>query len=441
MSIVDTEAVDTAEPAVLSFVQPGWLKRMRKEAWEVYQDLPLPDRVTHLWRYTDPSKFVYTPNGDAFGETKKETIFPKTLERDFDAGELSGIVLNDSGSTVTAKLSPELQKAGVLVGNISVFVKEKPGLIEPYIGRIVGAEFGKFEALNLATWQNGIILYIPKRVVVEKPLYVLTKSPEKGNLVSRTIVVVEESAGLALVDEYTGGPVISDSYYINAAAEIFAGKASQLQHLIVQNLNEGARYYFTHRSNVENDAKMLTVVASFGAKITKANLGSNLIGRGSESRLEGFLFGEKRQHFDYLTVHDHSAENTLSNLNFKVVLKDRSRSAYTGRVVINNSAPFSEAYQENRNLLLSPKCRVESIPELEINQDEVRCSHGAATGPPDENQIFYLKSRGIPEHEAVQLIVEGFMEDAMKRIPEALRRRLRKYINDRLNGGWTFVTP
>ena len=448
MSTTDTAKLDTVEPSILSAVQPEWLKRMRKEAWEVYRDLPLPDRVAHLWRYTDPSKFVYSPNGDNYKETispeanappvEKGTTFPKILLRDFNAGKLSGIVLNNAGSTVTAKLSSELQKAGVLVGNISVFANEKPDLIEPYIGKIVGAQFGKFEAFNLAAWQNGIILYIPKGVVVDKPLHLLTKSPENGNLVTRTIVIVEESGGLSIIDEYTGGLMNSDSHYINAAAETFAGKASQLRHLMVQNLNEGARFYFTHRSMVESSAKTLTAIASFGGKITKANLGSNLAGGGSESQLEGFLFGEKRQHFDHLTVHEHHAPNTLSNINFRVVLKDRSRSAYTGRITIENNAPFSEAYQENRNLLLSSGCRIESIPELEINQDEVRCSHGAATGPPDENEIFYLKSRGIPEYEAVQLIIEGFMENSLKRIPEELRGRLRKYINYRLKGGWTF---
>ncbi|MCH8285732.1 SufD family Fe-S cluster assembly protein, partial [candidate division KSB1 bacterium] len=205
----------------------------------------------------------------------------------------------------------------------------------------------------------------------------------------------------------------------------------------VPNLEAGANYFLTHRSNAENDAKTLTVIASLGSKMTKANFGISLTGRGSESELEGFLLGEKRQHFDHHTIHDHLASNTLSKLNFKVVLKDRASSAYTGKIIIGHEAPFSEAYQENRNLLLSPKCRVDSIPELEINQDEVRCSHGAAMGPPDENQLFYLRSRGIPQSEAIQLIAEGFMEDALQRIPEDLKEHLRNYISVRLHGDST----
>ena len=439
MITTTTSGRDLSGPSILEADQPGWLKKLRLEAWNTYNNFSLPGRKENLWKYSDPEKYLYNPNsGSSNGFENGRAKIPGKLQRELEAGNISGIVYNNEGRSFDFQLSNELKKAGVVVGEISALAKTNPDLVEPYLGKIIGEDFGKFEALNLAVWTKGLLVYIPKGVVIDKPLHLLTRAPSSGSFVFRTIVITEESSGLTLIDEHIGGDENSNLNYINAVTESFAGKASFLRHLMVQNLSKGAHYYLTHRSNAENDARTLMGIASFGAKSTKANFGTHLVGRGSESTLEGFLLGEKRQHFDHHTIHDHAASNTLSNLNFKVVLKDSSYSAYTGKIVINTNAPFSEAYQENRNLLLSEKCHVESIPELVIKQDEVRCSHGAAMGPPEQDQIFYLKSRGIPKNEAIQLIVEGFMEDALQRIPESLKDPLRNYINDRLQGGWTF---
>ncbi len=425
------------EPAVLSAQQPDWLKSIRKEAWDRYNDMPMPDRVPHLWRYTDPALFEYSEK-----EYKKNgstsTAIPEIMQKQLDNNAVSGIVLNNEGNGISVKLSPELIKAGVTAGDLNLIVQDNSKLTESRLSCLVGPDFGKYEALNTAVWDNGIYIYVPKNVIFDKPIHLNTVMPSDGNFVSRLFVIIDDGASAAIIDEYTCGPTASNGVYSNVVAEAFTGTNARLQYITVQNLNTGSHMYYTHRSRNERDAHTFTGIAAFGGHITKANYGTALEGRGSESQLEGFLLGEKRQHFDHHTVHVHNAANTLSNLNFKVVLKDRSRSAYTGKITIDHEAPYSEAYQENRNLLLSSKCRVESIPELEINQDEVRCSHGAAMGPPDSDQLFYLRSRGIPEHEAIQLIVEGFMDDALQRVPEILRGHLADYINNRLMGGWTF---
>ena len=431
------EVPEQSEPSILQKEQPEWLRELRKEAWNAYRDFEMPGRIESLWRYTDPKQFVYSPNGSAISDSRSGSGISTDLKKKFDDGEISGIVCNNQGSSFESILSDELIKAGVAVGAIHEFAISNPDFVKPFLGKIVGNDFGKLRDVNMALWTSGIVVHIPENVQFKKPLHLLTHAPEEGNFVLRTIIIVGEGSEISLIDEHAGGPENSNSHYINAVTETFAGKASHLHHLMVQNLEAGANYFLTHRSNAENDAKTLTVIASLGSKMTKANFGISLTGRGSESELEGFLLGEKRQHFDHHTIHDHLASNTLSNLNFKVVLKDRASSAYTGKIIIGHEAPFSEAYQENRNLLLSPKCRVDSIPELEINQDEVRCSHGAAMGPPDENQLFYLRSRGIPQSEAIQLIAEGFMEDALQRIPEDLKEHLRNYISVRLHGGST----
>jgi Fe-S cluster assembly protein SufD len=434
MSSTDT---DYSGPAALEADQPAWMKSMREKAWNVYKDMPLPDRIPHLWRYTDPAKFEYSGNGVTKASSGLAAI-PASLKKRFDNGDISAIVYCGDGNRIKVLLSPELQKSGVFAGDLAISAREKPELVKPYFGNLVGPDFGKFEALNSAAWEGGIIVHVPKNVIIDKPIHLVTSVPAEGNFVSRLLVILDDGASAALIDEYTGGPEAVNGTYSNIAAETFLGTNSHLNYMTVQNMRSGANMFFTHRSRTDRDARSFTGIAAFGGHITKANYGTMLEGRGSESLLEGFLLGEKRQHFDQLTVHTHNAPNTLSKLNFKVVLKDRSRSAYSGKIVIDNKAPYSEAYQENRNLLLSPKCRVESIPELEINQDEVRCSHGAAMGPPDSDQLFYLRSRGISENEAIQLIVEGFMDKAIKRVPVILRGHLGEYITNRLTGGWTF---
>jgi Fe-S cluster assembly protein SufD len=166
--------------------------------------------------------------------------------------------------------------------------------------------------------------------------------------------------------------------------------------------------------------------------VTKADLGSHLEGPGANVELVGFLCGEGKQHFDHHTVHDHRAPHTYSDLDFKVVLKDKARSAYTGLIRIEPDAPQSEAYQENRNLLLTEGAKAESIPELEILTDDVKCTHGATMGNLDPEHLFYLMSRGLSRGEALRLIVGGFIEPTLSRIPEDLRERLRDHVEDRI---------
>ncbi|HEX9638569.1 MAG TPA: SufD family Fe-S cluster assembly protein, partial [Acidobacteriota bacterium] len=194
----------------------------------------------------------------------------------------------------------------------------------------------------------------------------------------------------------------------------------------------GVKGFMTQRALLARGARYLGLQASFGGSVSKFDVGAVLEGEGAESRIFGVTFGEGRQHFDHHTVHDHRAGHSHSDLDVKVVLKDRARSAYTGLIRIERDAPESEAYQENRNLLLSAGTRAESIPELEILTDAVRCTHGATVGPLDPEQIFYLRSRGLPYSEAVRMVVGGFLDATLQRVPEDLHARLEELVFNRL---------
>jgi Fe-S cluster assembly protein SufD len=177
---------------------------------------------------------------------------------------------------------------------------------------------------------------------------------------------------------------------------------------------------------------MMTIPLDFGSSVSKHNFGVRLTGEGAESSMYGMLFAAGRQHFDNHTLHHHCAPRSLSNIDFKTVLRDRSVSAYTGLIRIENEAKTCEAYQENRNLLLNKGTQAETIPELEILNEDVRCSHGATIGPIDPDSIFYLLSRGIPKTDAVRMIVSGFLTPTMGKLPEDLRTRLRAFVEKRL---------
>lgn len=424
------------------FEEPAGFAEGRLKALQAYLDAPLPERVAHLWRYSDPQLFVPSDEAlTAFLEGPAvvcpRTVFPSTVEGLFSKGELSGAAVLDGSGQAQVKLSPELKKKGVQVLDLHDAIRDKPDLVKAHLGTVIGSRVagdgaGKFEALNLGLWRAGAFIYVPRNVQVEKPIHVWLGAPEPGRnafFATRLLVVAEERSELTVIDECEGG---GDGLKLNSVTEVIAGQGAHVRHVAVQRLSKVVNYHVAQRARLSKDANLLTAIASLGSAVTKSDFGSHLEGPGSNVELVGFLFGEGKQHFDHHTVHDHRAAHTYSNLDFKVVLKDRASSAYTGLIRIAPHAPESEAYQENRNLLLNDGVKAESIPELEILTDEVKCTHGATMGTLDQLHIFYLMSRGIPRAEAIRLIVGGFIEPTLSQLPEDLSQRLRGHVEERL---------
>ncbi len=390
--------------------EPASAAEIRRRALEAYLDSPAPDRVLHLWRYTDPALFL--PSSAAL----ESTPLPVSHE---------------------VEISSELRSLGVQVLDLHEAFTKAPDLISAHLAKLVGGSvssqgIGKLEALNLGLWSAGRLIHVPRNVRLTKPIHVGLKAPTvetETHLNTRLLVIVEEGAEATVVDECEGG---SDKLKLNSVVEVFAGQASRVSYISVQRLHRGVVYHASERASVARDAHLLTAIASLGGGVTKSDFGSHLRGPGSYVELFGFLFAEGRQHFDHHTVHSHESGRTYSNLDFKVVLKDRSRSAYTGLIRIEPGCPDSEAYQENRNLLLNDGAKAESIPELEILTDEVKCTHGATMGTLDDQHVFYLMSRGIDRAEAIRLIVGGFIEPTLSRLDPDLRERLRQHVEDRV---------
>jgi Fe-S cluster assembly protein SufD len=415
---------------------PEWTIDLKKRAWDAYNDLPLPDRVDHIWRYTDPGLFI--PDGDPHRispQPAEHELAPwcEVCNGDFRGDDrILGIMVNEWTHTVS--LPEELANAGVRLMDLSSAIREHEDLVEPHFARLIPGEVSKLEALNLATWHGGFYLYLPPDVRIEEPVHLFVNDRGEGSFFApRILVVMGRGSAMTLFTEFTSR---SDSEQVgrqvNSAIEIVQGEASQLQHITVQRLSRSINSYLASRAFLEKDARLLSVLTAFGGATSKVDTGALMAGPGAESKLIGFAFGEANQHLDHHTVYDHQAPHTRSDLDFKVVLKGKARSAFTGLLRIAREAPYCEAFQENRNILLSDQARADTIPELEILTDEVRCSHGATVGPLDSDHLFYLMSRGIAREDAVRMIVGGFLEPTLVEIPGKLRAKVRLCVNERL---------
>ena len=352
---------------------------------------PLPDRSAHLWRYTDPRHLL--PDVDLLTRT-----------------------------ALAVELPDEARSAGVRALPIDA---ERNS---PKLGVLVPWDHGPLEALNGAYFGDGLRLQVPAGVTLDAPIRLHVNAPAHAQSVPRLLLDIGRAAVVTVVEEHTGG----SGGRIASVTELHVGDAAQVRHVILQAWDGTARGHLTSRATLGRDANLVTAVTSFGGDRVKMDLGAILAGPGARSEMLGFALGEGAQHLDHHTIHEHTAPDTWSNLEFKAVLGDQARSTYTGRIRITQGAPRSEAYQENRNLLLGAEARADTVPELEILTDDVMCSHGATVAPVEEEPIFYLQSRGLDREAATRLVVRGFLESTLRRLPEALLEKVEAVIDERL---------
>ena len=391
---------------------------MNAEALARYQELPLPDTTEEHWRFTDLRDF----DPDSFGQvpgTVPETRPAETM-LDLDVAGLATI--GESG--VTIERAPE----GV------TFQRLDEGHERLY--SLVGWEEEKFAAHNAAVWQHGLLVHVPKDVVLDKPLYVrITSSANEAALFWRLLVIADPGARFTLVEE-----VVSSSpelhTYTNEAAELFVGDGAKLEYVSLQNLSHETWHFASHHARVERDAELDWVAGGFGSKKGKVRIQNDLAGEGATSRVTGAYFTDGDQHLDYDTFQEHIAPNTTSDFAFKGALRDTSTAVWRGMIRVEPDAQKTNAYKENRNLMLSPTTHAVPIPGLEIMANDVRCTHGATVGRVDREQLFYLMARGLSRSEAERLIVRGFFEDVLARVElEPVREALATALEARIPQG------
>ena len=395
--------------------EPAWLAALREEAAAQARTFELPDRARHLWRFTDPAQFL--PQEDP-AQLGPGAPVPSWQPEE----QLASAVLLAGPTPQVLLLSPEAQRAGV-----EVLALGDERLVS-FLGKAVPATHGFLEALNAAAFRPGVAVLVPAGVHLEDPirLRVVAGSPL---LLPRVLLVVGENASVEVLEGHVGNRGM-----VLGVTEAFVAGGGELRYDVVQRWDGPVVGHLTSRVVLGEGARASLALASFGGRVTKVDTGVILAGKGAEVETYGVCLGTGEQHFDHHTEHIHQAAKTHSNLDFKVALAGKARSVYTGLIQIARDAAGCEAYQENRNLLLSEEARAESIPELEILNEDVRCTHGATVAPLDEEQIFYLRSRGLPQHQAMRLIVYGFLDQTLSRLPQATRERIEALVAGRLHG-------
>jgi len=414
---------------------PDFLQVYRERAWEAFERLPLPTTTDEPWRRTDirglQAGSFHLPDGEntlGLPGVPKEYLQPI-------AGEKHGgqLVLTPGGKS-QIELDPGLAAQGVIFTDLVTAEREHPQVLEKILGQVVRPDEGKFGALAAAMAQTGVLLYVPRGVHIENPLQSLLWGPG-ANLAyfSHILVWVEPQASLTYVHEAASLTEPASQSLHAGIVEIHVGDGANLRFVELQSWGEHVWNFSHERVRVNRDGNLDWIFGAIGSHLTKNFSDLDLIGEGATGRMSGFYFTDGIQHLDHDTQQNHLAPHTTSDLLFKGALTDSSRSVWQGMIYVAPGAQKTDGYQANRNLTLSPHARADSIPGLEILADDVRCTHGATVGKIDPEQVFYLRSRGIPLTEAERLIVEGFFDPIMQRIPfEGVRTRFQDAIHEKM---------
>lgn len=416
--------------------EPEWLRERRLEAWEAFVRLPLPSATDEEWRRTDVSALdldALAPLAFTPGRTKPPAQLMALVG---DPAQAAGLRLVVDGSQAQARLSPELAQSGVVFTSLSEAVRTHPDLVRRHLGTVVRHDENKFRALHGALWAGGTFLYVPKAVEVDLQLVTGTWLGRDGvTYMPHTLVVADERSRVTLV-ELAASASGAGRTFINHAVELIPQAGAQIRYVNLQDWGRNVWEMGVVRMVLDRDSTVSTLMVAFGAALVKINVESRLVGQGSTSEMLGVLFGDDSQHFDYHTLQEHVAPNTTSDLLYKGALKDTAHSVFAGLIRADQGAQKTNAFQLNRNLILSEGARADSMPKLEILANDLRCTHGASTSRLNEDQIFYLMSRALDRSTAVRMMVDGFFAETFDRIPlETVRRLLSEAIQRKMAVG------
>jgi Fe-S cluster assembly protein SufD len=413
--------------------EPEWLTALRREAWATFHELPLPDVSLEEWRRTDIRAFKLDKFGLPAAEENGAIPPPALLA---EGVKLSGSTVAVDSRPLVTDLDPEVAIRGVLFGSLDALVLEYPELLQPYLfTEAVDFRADKFAALHAACWSGGALVYVPKGVVVENPLHILSGLTAGGVDYGHTLIVLEEGAEATVLQETASAD--DDALGLHCGAiEIFVGPRAKLRYVNLQNWGKGAWHFAHQKGIVKRDGELQWTIGALGSRLAKVNQHVSLVGPGGSAQVNGVMFTEGRQHLSYHTLQRHHAPQCKSDLLYKGALQDHSRLVWRGMIKVDPNAQKTDGYQRDDNLLLSEDARADSIPGLEIEADDVKCSHGATAGRVDDEQIFYARCRGLTRNEAVRMIVAGFFQQVFDRITiesvrhalgEAIGRRIREY--------------
>ena len=418
---------------------PEWLTAKRKASFDLFDTLEVPHSGVEAWKYTqvtvDFGKLRPHPKREAVSDI---SALPTSVQERLGSTDVGAFLVMDGPDVVyRTELPAELTAQGVIFTDLKTAVEQHAGLVQQYLYSVVPAKVpddttiaapgttpskspdpseGKFSALAAALWTNGAFVYVPRGVEVSLPLGSFRVMSEAGTYTAtRTLVVAEDNAQVTFIDEQDSEDL--PGAYAIGAVELVVKAGARLRYVSIQNWGKGVTHIQRQRGDVGKDATLNSLVVTMGGTLSRTEMQSHLRGQGSDSEMLALYFANEDQHFDHYTLQHHAAANAHSDLLYKGVSDDRSVGVFSGMIKVDLNAQKTDAYQKHRTLMLSSEAQNYSVPQLEINANDVRCSHGSTTGPVDQEQLFFLRSRGIPLELAEKMLVTAFLEDVLGRVP------------------------
>ncbi len=420
--------------------EPEWMLQKRLQAWETYENTPAPlGRRGDLGTLRTISNFKFQQLNSYVPSNRGDSL-PAVFEHARQEGlvdERSGTIIQHNSSVVRVELNEELKQQGVILTDLDTAVREHPELVQKYfMTDCVPVNSNKYTALHAAFWSGGFFLYVPSGVEIEAPILAQVWLDSSGSATfTHTLIVAEEMSSVRFVQEFSSGVEGEQPSMLDDVLEVYAKNAARVEFSNLQDLGQNIWNITNKNALYAKDGSVTFVLAELGSKVSLSNIGAGLKGNGSVAELVGVFFADHDQRFAINTLSNHDALSTNAETLVKGVLTDESRVEFEGMIRIQPKAQQTASFLSAHGLLLSKKARAELIPGLEIAANEVSASHGATTGQIDEEQLFYLMVRGIPRPEAERIIVQGFFEPVLQRIPlENLRIRLRRGIVRRMSG-------
>lgn len=392
--------------------EPSWLTDLRRESFSHAEAMQWPARRSEEWIRTDIRAFQIKKFAPP---TSPAVIDVPAVHQLRDGIDPCGVLETVDSHVVAESLDPDVAAKGVVFGSLDRICREHPELVRPYLYTVVDPDHDKFAALHAAFWSGGQFLYVPRGVVVEKPFYIGSIMSDGGTDTTHTLIVIEDGAEATVLHESNSVDPAASGLHIGAV-ELVQKPGSHLRYVNVQEWGHKTFHFAHQKANVDRDAQLQWTIAAMGSGLAKVNQSVDLIGKGADCQVNGVLFTEGRQHVAYHTEQRHRAPNCHSDFLYKSAQQDKSRTVWKGMIKVDKIAQKTDGYQRNDNLVLSSHARADSIPGLEIEADDVRCTHGSTTSKVDEEQIFYARCRGFTRKEATRMIVSGFFQQIFDRI-------------------------
>ena len=412
--------------------EPGWMLDFRLRAWDTFESITWPKPTDEAWRRTRLTGFKLenyapfaTPNG-----ASEQDLEPVVLDALNEMESAASLIYQDGGLLYSQE-SQTLASQGVIFTDLQTAVQEHSELVQRYfMTEAVQPDANKFTALHAALWDTGSFIFVPRNTRVTLPLQAILNQGERVGGYHHTLLVAEEGSEVTVVDDLMGAA----NAFQASVVELIVKDNAQVRYINLQDFEHTAWNFLTGRAVLGKDTDLRWIQVSWGSRLTKAFLDLDLRGQGGHGELLGLYFPTRRQHIDHQTLQLHRVPNCFSDLLFNGALKHRARSVYMGIIKVLPGAQKTDAFQRNGNLILDRSARSDSIPGLEIEADDVRCTHAATAAQVEDEYVFYLMARGLSRPQADRMIVQGFLQGVLDRVPvEGVMHKLEKVISRKIS--------